>query len=35
MCIDIKELCYGIAKGQISSIFYSLPENAHIFVSGR
>ena len=36
MCIDIMEICFGIANGQISSIFDGVicPRHAHIFVSG-
>ena len=36
MCIDIVEICYGIANGQISSIFDGVIcwRHAHIFVSG-
>ena len=36
MCIDIVEIWFGIANGQISSIFYGVicPRHAHIFVSG-
>ena len=36
MCIDIVEICFGIANGQISSIFYGVVclRHAHIFVSG-
>ena len=36
MCIDIVEVCFGIANGQISSIFDGVicPRHAHIFVSG-
>ena len=36
MCIDIVEIWFGIANGQISSIFYGVIclRNAHIFVSG-
>ena len=35
--IDIKEIWYGIANGQISSNFYGVicPRHAHIFVSRR
>ena len=34
--IDIKEIWFGIANGQISSNFYRVirPRHAHIFVSG-
>ena len=34
--IDIVEVCFGIANGQISSIFDGVicPRHAHIFVSG-
>ena len=37
MCIDIVEILFGIANGQISSNFYGVifPRHAHIFVSGR
>ena len=31
-CIDIKEIWYGIANGQISSNF---DETCHIFISGQ
>ena len=36
-CIDINEIWFGIANGQISSNFYGVicPRHAHIFVSGR
>ena len=36
MCIDIVEIWFGIANGQISSNFYGVicPRHAHIFVSG-
>ena len=36
MCIDIMEVWFGIANGQISSIFDGVicPRHAHIFVSG-
>ena len=36
MCIDIKEIWFGIANGQISSIFDGVvcPRHAHIFVFG-
>ena len=36
MCIDIVEIWFGIANGQISSIFYGVicPRHARIFVSG-
>ena len=35
--IDIKEIWYGIANGQISSNFYGVicPRHTHIFVSRR
>ena len=35
-CIDIVEVWFGIANGQISSIFDRVicPRHAHIFVSG-
>ena len=37
ICIDIKEIWFGIANGQISSHFYGVicPRHAHIFVSER
>ena len=37
MCIDIMEIWFGIANGQISSNFYGVicPRHAHIFISGR
>ena len=37
MRIDIVEILFGIANGQISSNFYGVicPRQAHIFVSGR
>ena len=35
MCIDIMEIWFGIANGQILSNFYGIcPRHAHIFVSG-
>ena len=36
VCIDIVEIWFGIANGQISSNFYGVicPRHAHIFVSG-
>ena len=36
MCIDMVEIWFGIANGQISSIFDGVicPRHAHIFVSG-
>ena len=36
MYIDFVEICFGIANGQISSIFDGVicPRHAHIFVSG-
>ena len=36
ICIDIKEIWFAIAKGQILSNFYGVvcPRHAHIFVSG-
>ena len=36
VCIDIVEIWFGIANGQISSIFDGVicPRHAHIFVSG-
>ena len=36
MCIDIKEIWFGIPNGQILSNFYGVicPRHAHIFVSG-
>ena len=33
ICIDIKEICFGIANGQIFTVI--CPRHAHIFVSGR
>ena len=35
MCIDIVEIWFGIANGQISANFYGVicPRHAHIFVS--
>ena len=35
MCIDIVEIWFGIANGQILSIFYGVicPRHAHIFIS--
>ena len=37
MCIDIVDIWFGIANGQISSNFYGViwPRHAHIFVSRR
>ena len=37
MCIDIVDIWFGIAYGQILSNFYGViwPTHAHIFVSGR
>ena len=37
MCIDIVEICFGFANGQISSIFDRVvcPRHVHIFVSER
>ena len=37
MCIDIVEIWFGIANGQISSNFYRVicPRHAHNFISGR
>ena len=37
MCIDIVEIWFGIANGQILSNFYGVicSRHAHIFVSGR
>ena len=37
MCIDIVEIWFGIANGQISLNFYGIncPRHAYIFVSGR
>ena len=37
MCIDIVDIWFGIANGQISSNFYRVtcPRYAHIFVSGQ
>ena len=36
MCIDIVDIWFGIANGQILSIFYGVicPRHAHTFVSG-
>ena len=36
VCMDIVEIWFGIADGQISSIFDAVicPRHAHIFVSG-
>ena len=36
MCIDIVEICFGIANGQILSIFDGIicPRHTHIFISG-
>ena len=36
MCIDIVDIWFGIANGQISSNFYGVicPRHTHIFVSG-
>ena len=36
MCIDIVEIWFGIANGQISSVFDGVicPRHAHIFLSG-
>ena len=36
ICIDIKEIWFGIANRQISSNFYGVicPNHAHIFISG-
>ena len=36
MCIDILDIWFGIANGQISSNFFGVicPRHAHIFVSG-
>ena len=33
ICIDLKEICFGIANGQISSDFYGVicPRHARIF----
>ena len=35
ICIDIKEIWFGIANGQISSNFYGVicPRQTHIFIS--
>ena len=35
ICIDIKEIWFGIANGQISSNFYGVicSRHAHIFIS--
>ena len=37
LCIDIVDIWFGTANGQISSTFYGVicPRHAHIFVSGR
>ena len=37
ICIDLKEICFVVAKRQISSNFYGVicPRHDHIFVSGR
>ena len=37
MCIDIADIWFGIANGQILSNFYGVicPRHANIFVSGR
>ena len=37
MCIDIVEIWFGIANGQISLNFYGVycPRHAHVFISGR
>ena len=37
MCIDIVEIWFGIANGQILSIFDGVicPRHAHIYVSGK
>ena len=37
ICIDVREICFGIANGQILSNLYGViyPRHAHIFVSGR
>ena len=37
ICIDIVEICFGIANVQISSNFDGVicPRHAHIFVSGQ
>ena len=37
MCIDIVDMWFGIANGQISSNFYRVicPRHAHIFASRR
>ena len=37
MCIDIVDIRFGIANGQISSNFYGVicPKHAHIFVSAQ
>ena len=36
ICIDSKEIRFGIANGQISSNFYGVicPRHVHIFISG-
>ena len=37
VCIDIVEIWFGIANGQISSIFHRVicPRHVNVFVSGR
>ena len=37
MCIDIVEICFGIANGKISSIFdrFICPPHVRILISGR
>ena len=37
VCIDVMEIWFGIANGQILSNFYGVicPRHAHIFVSGQ
>ena len=37
ICIDIKEIWFGVANMQISSNFYGVicPRHAHIFISRR
>ena len=37
VCIDIVEICFGIANGQILSVFERVicPGHIHIFISGK
>ena len=35
MCIDIVEICFGVANGQILLIFDICPRHVPIFFSGR